>query len=494
MQRIRYLIGLVTLALGLIGAIALLRFLDPKEDAAGLLLRVEFRDARGLRPGADVRYRGVPAGSVRSVSIAEDGQKALVELVLDAGGAAHACVNSVFWIVTPRFAGITGGATGLETLVRDTYVAFSTPAEAGSPLRHGSLIGGAERPAPSLDPEQLDPLQHGDLLMTMLVAENHGLKPGSPVVFRGMQTGDVRRIDLAEDGTHVEVLLRIERGYRHTITDRTEFWIARPHVSGALFGGFTVTDMSALLSPFVSYYSPPSIGVPVEDGYRVAASASRPDVQPSAVPAAALKRGPPRPGRPPDDALVLVRIVYAAVELDTWSPNDPVRYEGTGVLYLDREGRAAVVTARSVVDGNYLEQDAFGGEPEIAQEQIKVLVPGGPVLRGHRVWVAPDGSDLAVLVLADAPPDLPVTRPARFSFAPIAAGTAAMVLAVRDGGSRLDPARLLLPEQAPELERYRGGAIEQDGLVVGIYGVTARRSTRPAAVPIDAVPADLRPR
>src|SRR5688572_29245505 len=131
MHRIRYLIGTLTLIAAIAGAVWIVRILQNLDDRPGLPLRIEWRDARGLRAGASVRYRGVTVGTVRSVSIGVDGERAVADVLLDPAGALQACVNSAFWIVTPRFAGLTSGATGLDTLVRDAYVAFQTPAERG---------------------------------------------------------------------------------------------------------------------------------------------------------------------------------------------------------------------------------------------------------------------------------------------------------------------------------------------------------------------------
>jgi len=146
MQSLRYLIGSLTLAVAVGGAVWIVRTLRNVDVREGLPLQVEFRDARGLRAGADVRFRGVTVGTVRSVSVAADGSKAVAQLLLEPPGAAQACVNSSFWIVTPRFVGLAGGATGLDTLVRDAYVTFQTPAERGSALAAGSLLPGRERP------------------------------------------------------------------------------------------------------------------------------------------------------------------------------------------------------------------------------------------------------------------------------------------------------------------------------------------------------------
>ena len=111
MHRLRYFIGLVTLALAVVSAIWIVKLLRSYDERPGLSLSVEFRNARGLRAGTDVRYRGVTVGTVRSVQISGDGSKAVAQLLIEPTGARHACVNSSFWVVTPRFGGLTGGAS-----------------------------------------------------------------------------------------------------------------------------------------------------------------------------------------------------------------------------------------------------------------------------------------------------------------------------------------------------------------------------------------------
>ncbi len=491
MHRFRYLIGLATLVAAVVGAIWIVRLLNDLDRRDGMPLTVEFREARGLRAGADVRFRGVTVGSVRSVGISGDGTKAVATLLLDAEGAANASVDSSFWVVTPRFGGLTGGASGLDTLVRDAYVAFQTPAVHGSPLVAGSLLAGRERPPQSEEPEALDDVEHGDLLMSLLVPENHGLRPGSTVVFRGTTTGDVRSIDLAPDGSHVVVQLRIARRYRQTVTDQTQFWVARPYVTGALFSGFTVADINALLSPYVSYYGEPGKGVVVPDGYRAAAQAARPTIEPSAVPSKALAPVRSTPIAP-SDSLSLVRITYAAIERDTLSADDPVNHQGSGVLYQDRTGRTLVVTARSLVDGNFTEADAFGTDPDIANEQINVLLANGDVRRCGRIWVDPGGADLAVLLIEDVPPNLSGTPGARFSFD--AAAATGATIAVHDAAADGSPAPAIEFAGANDLlGQHLGAALLVGDRVVGVLGSNGLRGTVPTVVGVHKLPVDLRP-
>ncbi|MBL8722627.1 MAG: MCE family protein [Planctomycetes bacterium] len=485
MHRLRYLVGCLLLAALVAGGVSLVRILRDLDERPGLPLRLEFRDARGLRAGADVRYRGVVVGTVRAVTVAADGQKALVAIQLEPHGAVHARLSSAFWVVTPRF-GLTSGTSGLDTLVRDAYLAFHTPDATGSPLGPDSLLTGSERPPQNTEPEALEDIGHGDLLMTLLVPENHGLRPGSGVFFRGMQTGDVRAVRLHQDGTHVEVVLRIARAHRQTVTDKAVFWVARPALSGQLFSGFALTDVLALVSPFVGYYAEPGKGVPVPNGHRAAAEPMRPNRDVAGVPATAL-RAEANGGPAADPGLVVVRVAYAATEQHTFASDVALDQSGCGVLWLDRAGRAVVVTARSLVDGGYQEPGWFGRMPRVANERLQVLLPSGAVLRAARVWVEPNGRDLAALVLEDVPPDLRGTPAARLSFA---GGAPVAVQRVGADGLQLPSEPWPL---APGTAPTSGALLLAGEQAVGVLGHERPRAGAAVAGSFEWLPDDLRP-
>lgn len=492
MHRLRYLFGILTLVATILGAFWIVRLVRQVDERPGVLLRVSFQDARGLRSGAAVRFRGVQAGVVREVAINDDGTRAIVHALLDPEVARHACLNTTFWIVVPRFAGLTAGATGLETLVRDPYLAFETPAVAGSPLAPDSLVNGNERPPEEGARSGLDEVGPGDLLMDVLLPENHGLRVGSPVTFRGMKTGEVRAVELAPEGTHVTARVRVERHHRQTVTDAARFWVARPQLSGALFTGFRIEDVSSLLAPFIAYYSPPGEGLPVESGFRAVASAERPDLEIADVPAAALKHSEGR-GPSTQDDLVIVRVVYAATEEDTFSPDDPVRCEGSGLLYLDKAGRPVVITARSIVDGSYVVHDVFGLSADIVREQIKVVLPSGSVLHAGRVWVETGGADLAALVLTERPPELTGTPAGRVSFDEAAEPVDEVTLRRAGADGSGQPPVPVSAESPPGLAQHRGAAAVAADKVFGIYGRTIEDKEVPVVVPLTLVPMDLRP-
>ena len=486
MDRLRQLIGILTLVAAVALGVWFFRLLADDDKSGLFVVRLEFRDVRGLKSGADVRYRGVRVGTVSDVTIGLDGEKGVITVLLQADGARLARQSSRFWIVVPRFGGLTSGATGLDTLVRDAYVAFLTTDVNSPELPAGSLLAGLERPPLDRGANDLDPVQRGDLLMTMLVPENSGIEPGAEVQFRGMRVGEVRQVEMAAGGTHIEMLIRIRERYRATVTDKSEFWIARPRVSGALLRGISVEDVGALLTPFVGYHTLSGKGVPVPDGYRVVATQERPDTTTNEIPAGAREQVQPNAGAGKAKGLRIVEIAYECTDEDWLSPDDESQRRGSGLLFVDPQGRVVVLTARSLCDGTRFMSDLFG-DPDIKNEAIRVVVPGIGVYRAGRTWVDPSGGDLALLVLEDVPPDLPTTSVGEFDFDSGADVADEFSIATNEHANALGTA-------LPGLSAARGAVLIHAGKAVGILGCAQGKDETPARIQLSALPVELRPK
>lgn len=498
MDRARYLIGILTLLLALAGGSFLVNLLSDEDQSLYFRLNVEYRNVEGLLPGADVKYRGVRVGSVRRVALRDDGGKGVAIIALNPGQEHLARTNSRFWIVTPRFGGLASGATGLETLVRDAYVSFLTPRPWGPRMANGSSVPGWETPFVDESDTAMPPPRRGDLQMTLLVPENYGLVPTSKILFRGVVTGEVREVSLAPDGTHVRLKLLIDRLHRRSVTDRTKFWVARPGLSGGLMGGMALHDVSAILSPFVSYYTEPGEGLPVPEGYLVAAEVQRPGFELTKVSTAGMEpQTNAIANKLEKKAVQLVQVIYEAIEEDWLSADDHIRREGTGVLFEERDGRLMVLTARSACDASYFERDMFGGAPDVIKEGIRVVLADGTALRAMLTWAAAGGRDLALLRLdfdggvQDAPP---VTPPELLWFGHEAKAGEALESRVfdADGGGVGTP--LAAGEPPSSLDGVRGAVVLSEGSVIGVLGQTAGTDTTPKIESIDLVPEPLRPR
>ncbi len=493
MDRFRYFLGVVTLALAVAGGWYLVELLQDEDKSRYFRLNVEFRDVGGLLPGADVKYRGVLVGSVRHVTLREDGKKGIATIVLEPSREGLARTNSHFWIVTPRFGGITGGASGLDTLVRDAYLSFYTPDPFGVQLANGSSVAGDEQPFADATDLSFAPAKRGDLQLVLLLPENHGLQPGSAVMYRGVQTGEVRRIELAADGGHVRLHVRIERDQRATVTDKTKFWVARPRLSGALLRGIDVHDIGALLAPFVSYFTEPGAGLPLSDGSVLAAETQRPELTLDKIPVERVATNQDEP--PAETGIRLARVIYEAVEEDWWSPDDEIRREGTGVLYEDREGRVLVATTRTVSDASYFERDAFGADPEIKKEGISIQLTDGTVLRAMRTWVAPDGEDLTLLMLDLEGADkaaVPLTAAGRLQFTDDWQGVDSVQLYSIDDDRVVSKAPAD-PSALADDAATRGAAAVVGERVVALRGNESGQSGAGRMVSLSLVPEGLRP-
>lgn len=491
MDHARYALGLATLILAVLVGWYLLSFLDSKDPDHGFQLQVEFLDLRGLKPGADVKYRGIQVGSVHKTDISKDGRRALVTLLIDEDKSGLVHDSSRFWIVTPRFRGLMEGASGLETLVRNAYVAFITPdPELGTPLKPFMQLIGEEHPYVLEDEMRLPPIHHNDLRMRLLLAENHNLQVGAKVLLRGMPVGEVREIALAPGATHVDVLLRIDSAHRASVTDKSIFWVARARVSGAIFSGFSITELNALFSPHIRFWTPARAGQPVQDNYKVRGRTEPPGIEIGDVPESALQTLPAaRKGA--SRGVHLVRVVYNATEKDTLSPDDPVYRAGTGILYVDQRQRTLVVTARSVCDARYDLREIFGGMPELEDEKVTVTLANGRVLRANRIAVGKEGHDLAVLQV-NLPHGTATTSAARFRFQDEVPGQDLQLLATGDGVLLQAAQPLVLGET--RLEAGRGGAVLHAGVVVGILGRKAAGDATATVVPLSALPETMRPR
>lgn len=485
MDRFRQAFGIATIVAAIALGVWFFRLLADDGKSGLFELRVEFRDVRGLKSGADVRYRGVRVGTVTSVAIGLDGEKGVVTLLLEPDGSRLARQSSRFWVVVPRFGGITSGATGLDTLVRDAYVAFLTEEVESPGLAAGSLLAGLERPPIDRAMADLDPVERGDLLMTLLALENGGIDVGAAIQFRGIPVGEVRRVELAMGGTHIEFTLRIRERFRTTITDKTRFWVAKPRVSGALLRGISLDDVGALLSPFIGYHNEDERGVPVPDGYRAVALEERPDTSTNEIPSSAREQTPPTP-KLAGNGVVAVEVVYECTEEDWMSPNDEEKRRGSGVMFVDSHGRIVVLTVRSLCDGASFMVDTFGGV-EIKSEAIRVVVPKIGVFRAGRTWIDPAGGELALLVLDGVPPDLPATLPKLLEFEADVETADGFLIA---GADR--PAALT--NGLPSLADARGGILMRGETVVGLVGRSASDSTKSARIALSVVPAGLRPR
>ena len=200
-----WIIPLVALVIG--GWMTAKAYLDK-----GPLVTIHFKTASGIvADKTKVRMRDVEIGVVESVLLSEDLQGAVVNVRLTKESEKLLVEGTRFWVEQPRIS--AGEVRGLQTLLSGVYIGID-PATGGK--SQFEFIGLDEPPFIA---------NENDGNYYMLSSEQReSINVGSPVIYRGMEAGQVVSYKMNEDGTQVVVRIFIKKAYEKFVNVNTRFW------------------------------------------------------------------------------------------------------------------------------------------------------------------------------------------------------------------------------------------------------------------------------
>jgi paraquat-inducible protein B len=193
---------------------------------AGIKVMVRLSDFDGLQAGrTPVMYKGIQAGTLKTLKVESDLTSALAELTMDPLAEDYLVDGTQFWVVKPSIS--LAGITGLEALVKGNYIAVRPGDKGAAPVREFE----ARAKAPPLDLKAPG-------LHLVLFSDNLGsMEIGSPVLYRQVKVGSVQSFQLSRDNRQVVLGVHIEPEYVHLVNGTTQFWNAsRITLSGGLSG------------------------------------------------------------------------------------------------------------------------------------------------------------------------------------------------------------------------------------------------------------------
>jgi paraquat-inducible protein B len=241
-----------------IAAIAVGYLLYDGVRSRGPLVTIVFDNAEGIVAGkSPLKYEGVKVGTVKAVAADPANGRVTVTARLTASASPLAVAGSQFWIQYPRIG--LSGIGALDTLISGPYIAC-LPGSGEVASDFAGLQG--RPPVPQSTPG----------LRIVLRAETVGsLYPGTRVMFRGLNVGEVDRIQVSAADEPVQVNIFIDEEHRNLITSGSYFWeISGLHASFRLGEGLRVDTKSvrSILDGGVAFHSPPGSGAspPVNDG------------------------------------------------------------------------------------------------------------------------------------------------------------------------------------------------------------------------------------
>lgn len=197
----------------------------------GLPIRLVADNLGSITRGSPLLYRQLPVGEVIGYELSTDGDNVVIHAVVNKRYRHLINARSRFWNSSglqfrADIEGISLHTGSAQTLIRGGISLFNPPGKSAPPK--------SEEPEYTLYPD-LDSAgdngrltaKSGDRFTVRLYAEERGpIAVGSPVLYRGVEVGEVSHYALSGDGGSVAINLSISASHRSLITDASRFWIA----------------------------------------------------------------------------------------------------------------------------------------------------------------------------------------------------------------------------------------------------------------------------
>ncbi|WP_083194946.1 intermembrane transport protein PqiB [Pararhodobacter sp. CCB-MM2] len=180
----------------------------------GTLITIAFENAAGVSAGeTEIRYRDVSIGVAESVAFTADLSQVIVSARIDNTAAEALSSEAQFWVVRPQVS--AQGISGLNTVLSGVYIEAALNPDA-QPDGSRSFVGQDRAPL-------LMPGRRGTLI-TLHAPDGNRLTPGAPVLFRGVQVGQIEEPRLLPGAEGVAVDAFIEAPHDQRLSTAARFW------------------------------------------------------------------------------------------------------------------------------------------------------------------------------------------------------------------------------------------------------------------------------
>lgn len=182
-------------------------------NARGPVIVVTFKDGSGIAAGeTKLKYRDIEVGEVEEVGFSDGLAEVEVYIRLKKKIAPYVDESSVFWIIEPEVT--AQGISGLSTVLSGVYIEGSWDDAIGTPSERfrGSDVAPLIKPGAS------------GLQIAFRTTTNGSLTDNAPIMFRGIQVGQIGRAQIARSGAFAITEGLIYEEHRHLVSSSTRFW------------------------------------------------------------------------------------------------------------------------------------------------------------------------------------------------------------------------------------------------------------------------------
>ncbi len=221
-------------------------------------IEIRFKENSGLQANQSyVKYRDVPVGVVKEISLDENSDKVIVTIRMNKEAEPFLNDETKFWIVKPEVG--SGGITGLDTLLSGTYIKMYAKKKENREVKR--VYEGLEKPF-------IDRNNDTGYRYHLSAPDSRNLHIGSPVYYRKIRVGEIEDIHLAKDGMKVNFDVFIKHPYTDYISKETKFWLMSNISFTFNHSGFNLdmAPMSHILNGGITFDTPARIVHEKEQG------------------------------------------------------------------------------------------------------------------------------------------------------------------------------------------------------------------------------------
>jgi len=181
----------------------------------GPLINIAFETAEGVEVDTTkIKLRDITVGTVVDLKLNDDFDGIIITARMNKNTERLLKQDTKFWVVKPRVG--KGGFSGLSTILSGAYIELS-PGASGVKGRARFEFVGLERPP-------VTPVGTPGLHITLDSSGQRAMDIGDPILFRGIQVGQIEYVHFNHDERIVYYNAFIESPYDDLITTNTRFW------------------------------------------------------------------------------------------------------------------------------------------------------------------------------------------------------------------------------------------------------------------------------
>ena len=215
-----------------------------RAKSAGQVISLTTDNAANLSKGMSLRYMGLTVGEIESINLDQKSKKIIAKALVNPNYMGIiAKEGSEFRVIAPQIN--AGGIENLDSLLQP-YI--DVDMGAGKTKTEFAIIDANIKP---------DKFNSGfPIILETNDAAN--LSVGAPIMYRGVEVGKIRTMELNRLGDRVLIHIVIGNKHQHLVRQNSEFWFSSGYTAELGWSGFAVNtgSMQQLLKGGISFSTP----------------------------------------------------------------------------------------------------------------------------------------------------------------------------------------------------------------------------------------------